>query len=220
MKSGAKTNIKDIAKKIDQKLEELFPNPPIPLDHKDPFTLLVAVILSAQSTDKKVNEITPALFKVADTPQKMFALGEKEILKIIRPIGLSPQKAKSLFTMSKQLIDKHGGQVPKTFEELEELAGVGHKTASVLMVQAYGVSAFPVDTHIHRLAQVWGLSNGKSVEKTEEDLKKLFPIERWNDLHLQIIYFGRTHCQARGCDGLRCFLCKELHPNRKRPKRP
>jgi len=220
LKSKPQISDNKISSKIDSRLNELFPNPPIPLDHTDSFTLLVAVILSAQSTDKKVNEITPLLFAKANTPQKMISLGEKEILKIIRPIGLSPQKAKSLFKMSQQLVEKHNGQVPQTFEELEELAGVGHKTASVLMAQSFGVPAFPVDTHIHRLAQVWGLTNGKNVTQTELDLKKAFPKERWNELHLQIIYYGRTHCQARGCDGLRCSLCKELFPQRTKPVTP
>lgn len=208
---------KERAELILRRLNELYPETPIPLDHTDEFTLLVAVLLSAQCTDKKVNEITPELFRVAGTPQKMAKLGEKKILEIIRPLGLSKQKAKSLYNLSKILIDRHDGKVPRSFEELEALPGVGHKTASVVMSQAFGVPAFPVDTHIHRLAQRWGLSSGKSVAQTECDLKKLFPRDTWNRLHLQIIFYGREHCTARGCDGTRCGLCRELYPNRKKP---
>ncbi|MCS7469351.1 endonuclease III [Stieleria sp. ICT_E10.1] len=202
---------------VQRRLDELYPETPIPLDHTDAFTLLVAVLLSAQCTDKKVNEVTPELFRVAGTPQKMAALGQETILEIIRPLGLSKQKAKSLDGLSKILIEKHEGQVPQTFEELEALPGVGHKTASVVMAQAFGIPAFPVDTHIHRLAQRWGLSSGKSVVQTETDLKKLFPRESWNKLHLQIIFYGREFCTARGCDGTKCDLCRELYPNRKKP---
>lgn len=200
-----------------RRLGELYPDPPIPLDHRDDFTLLVAVLLSAQCTDKKVNEVTPALFEVAGDPESMRALGEEAILKIIRPLGLSKQKAKALAGLSAILIDDYDGQVPRTFEQLESLPGVGHKTASVVMAQAFGVPAFPVDTHIHRLAQRWGLSSGKNVTQTERDLKKLFPDSTWNRLHLQIIFYGREHCTARGCDGTRCGLCSELYPNRKKP---
>ena len=200
-----------------RRLDELYPETPIPLDHTDDFTLLVAVILSAQCTDKKVNEITPALFKVAGTPEKMARLGEAKILEIIRPLGLSKQKAKNLAKLSEILISDHDGKVPQTFEELESLPGVGHKTASVVMAQAFGVPAFPVDTHIHRLAQRWGLTNGKSVVQTEKDLKKIFPRESWNRLHLQIIFYGREFCTARGCDGTKCDLCRELYPKRKKP---
>lgn len=200
-----------------ERLEQLYPDPPIPLDHSDEFTLLVAVLLSAQCTDKKVNEITPALFKVAGTPKKMDALGEPKILEVIRPIGLSKQKAKSLSKLAKMLIDDFDSAVPKTFEELESLPGVGHKTASVVMAQAFGVPAFPVDTHIHRLAQRWGLSDGASVVKTEADLKRLFPESAWNKLHLQIIFYGREFCTARGCDGTKCDVCRELYPRRKKP---
>ncbi len=199
-----------------ERLGELYPDPPIPLAHQDEFTLLVAVLLSAQCTDKKVNEITPALFEVAGTPERMRELGEEAILQIIRPLGLSKQKAKALAGLSEILVEQHDGQVPRTFEELEALPGVGHKTASVVMSQAFGVPAFPVDTHIHRLAQRWGLTSGKSVIQTERDLKKLFPESSWNRLHLQIIFYGREHCTARGCDGTRCGLCKELYPKRRR----
>ncbi|MEM6776618.1 MAG: endonuclease III [Planctomycetota bacterium] len=200
-----------------KRLSQRYPDPPIPLDHSDDFTLLVAVVLSAQCTDKKVNEVTPALFRVAGTPQTMMGLGEQAILEKIRPLGLSKQKAKALAKLSEILVTQHGGCVPESFEELEALPGVGHKTASVVMAQAFGVPAFPVDTHIHRLAQRWGLSNGKSVKQTEQDLKKLFPEDRWNDLHLQIIFYGREHCTARACDGTKCDLCCELYPKRRRP---
>ena len=199
------------------RLGEMYPNPPIPLDHVDNFTLLVAVLLSAQCTDKKVNEVTPELFRVAGTPEQMRALGEQGILQIIRPLGLSKQKAKNLARLSSLVIDAHDGEVPQSFIELESLPGVGHKTASVVMSQAFGVPAFPVDTHIHRLAQRWGLSSGKSVVQTESDLKKLFPEEAWNKLHLQIIFYGRDHCTARACDGTKCMLCSEVYPRRKKP---
>lgn len=202
---------------VRQRLGELYPDPPIPLDHHDDFTLLVAVLLSAQCTDKKVNEVTPELFRVAPTPEEMRRLGESNILEIIRPLGLSKQKAKSLSRLSAILVEEHEGGVPQTFEGLESLPGVGHKTASVVMAQAFGVPAFPVDTHIHRLAQRWGLSSGKNVVQTERDLKKLFPESTWNDLHLQIIFYGREHCTARACDGTKCGLCRELYPNRKKP---
>jgi len=200
-----------------KRLAEIYPDPPIPLDHRDEFTLLVAVLLSAQCTDKKVNEITPTLFEVAGDPRSMRELGEAGILEIIRPLGLSKQKAAALAKLSGLLIDVHAGEVPQTFAELEALPGVGHKTASVVMAQAFGVPAFPVDTHIHRLAQRWGLTSGKNVVQTEHDLKKLFPESSWNDLHLQIIFYGREHCTARGCDGTKCGLCRELYPSRKRP---
>ncbi len=202
---------------VRRRLGELYPDPPIPLDHQDDFTLLVAVLLSAQCTDKKVNQITPELFRVAPTPEAMRDLGENSILEIIRPLGLSTQKAKSLAKLSAMLVDVHDGQVPRTFEDLESLPGVGHKTASVVMAQAFDVPAFPVDTHIHRLAQRWGLTSGKNVVQTEQDLKKLFPESSWNDLHLQIIFYGREHCTARACDGTRCGLCRELYPKRKKP---
>ena len=202
---------------VQERLGDLYPDVPIPLDHRDEFTLLVAVLLSAQCTDKKVNEITPALFEAADTPLAMWDLGESAILKIIRPLGLSKQKAKSIAKLSQIIIEKHDGQVPESFELLEELPGVGHKTASVVMSQAFGHPAFPVDTHIHRLAQRWGLTNGKNVVRTEADLKKLFSESSWNRLHLQIIFYGREYCSARGCDGTKCGICRELYPNRKKP---
>ena len=205
------------AKYIHKRLEKLFPKTPIPLAHKDPYTLLIAVLLSAQCTDERVNQITPLLFKRADTPKKMIKLSVEEIREIIRPCGLSPRKSKAIFELSKILIEKHDGQVPANFIALEALPGVGHKTASVVMSQAFGFSAFPVDTHIHRLAQIWKLTNGKNVERTEKDLKKLFPETSWNKLHLQIIFYGREVCSARGCNGLRCQLCKELYPDRKTP---
>lgn len=191
-------------------LARLFPHPAVPLDHKDPYTLLVAVLLSAQCTDKKVNEITPLLFAKADTPQAMVQLEVEHIREIIRPCGLSPTKSKAIHGLSRILLDRHGGQVPRTLEELEALPGVGHKTASVVMTQAFGVPAFPVDTHIHRLAWRWTLSSGKSVEQTEADLKKLFPMDQWADLHLRIIYFGRAYCPAKGHDPRQCPICKEI----------
>tara|TARA_B100000963_G_scaffold290031_1_gene259764 strand:+ start:49802 stop:50452 length:651 start_codon:yes stop_codon:yes gene_type:complete len=183
---------------IMKELDKLYPKIPIPLDHKDPYTLLIAVLLSAQSTDVRVNQITPLLFKKADTPQQMIKLSVDEIREIIKPVGLSPMKSKGIHGLSQILIDKHGGQVPMSFEALEELPAVGHKTASVVMSQAFNVPAFPVDTHIHRLMFRWGLSNGKNVVQTERDAKRLFPKNRWNDLHLQIIWYGREYCPARG----------------------
>lgn len=188
-------------------LDELYPTTPIPLDHVDPFTLLVAVVLSAQTTDKKVNEVTPALFARAPTPAAMAALSVDEIREIIRQVGLAPQKAKALQGLAEKLVVEHDGRVPRTFEALEDLPGVGHKTASVVMAQAFGHPAFPVDTHIHRLAARWGLSDGRSVEQTERDLKAVFPEPSWNKLHLQIIYFGREHCPARGHDLTTCPIC-------------
>jgi endonuclease-3 len=202
---------------IDRRLAELYPAPAIPLEHRDAFTLLVAVLLSAQCTDKRVNLTTPALFALADTPQKMAALTVAQIDAIVRPCGLAPRKAQAIAGLSRLLLEKHGGQVPRTFAELEELPGVGHKTASVVMAQAFGVPAFPVDTHIHRLAQRWKLTNGKTVEQTEADLKKLFPREHWNALHLRIIYYGREHCSAHGCDGTVCEICRTLFPDRRSP---
>ena len=200
------------AKIISERLDALYPRPAIPLNHGDSFTFLVAVMLSAQCTDKRVNETTPALFARADSPQKMASLSEDEIREIIKPCGLAPTKAKNIKKMSEILCEKFGGRVPNTFEELESLPGVGHKTASVLMSQAFGVPAFPVDTHIHRLATRWGLTDGKSVEHTERDLKKIFPKEKWHDLHLQFIYYGREHCKASACKttGKYCQLCKLL----------
>ncbi|MEA9358551.1 endonuclease III [Bacteriovorax sp. PP10] len=202
---------------IVQRLEELYPETPIPLDHTDPYTLLIAVLLSAQCTDVRVNQITPKLFKRANTPQKMVKVPVSEIEDIIRPCGLAPRKSKAISDLSQILLDKYNGEVPQSFEGLEELPGVGHKTASVVMAQSFGVPAFPVDTHIHRLAQRWGLTAGKNVEQTEEDLKKVFPRDKWNKLHLQIIFYGREHCTARGCDGLQCDLCSSLNFLRKTP---
>ena len=195
------------AEKIARQLEELYPEVPIPLDHTDPFTLLVAVVLSAQTTDKKVNQVTPALFAEAPGPLEMAALDVERIRLLIREIGLAPQKAKALKSLSRRLLDLHGGEVPQTFEELEALAGVGHKTASVVMAQAFGFPAFPVDTHIHRLAARWGLSDGHSVERTEKDLKKVFAKSSWNKLHLQIIFFGREYCPALYHDLSTCRIC-------------
>lgn len=203
-------------------LNNYYPAPPIPLDHKDPFTLLIAVLLSAQCTDERVNQVTPHLFALADNAHTMASLQESQILEIVRPCGLGPQKAKAILGLSKLIVDKHGGDVPSTLEQLEALPGVGHKTAQVVMAQAFGEPAFPVDTHIHRLAQRWGLSNGKSVLQTEKDLKRLFPVEAWNRLHLQIIYFGRSDCTARkACDGTEngCRLCPAMNGGRKRPRR-
>ena len=200
---------KEKANDIAEKLEELYPETPIPLKHKDPYTLLIAVLLSAQCTDKRVNIITPILFKEANTPDEMVQLEVEDIKAIIRPCGLSPRKSKAIYDLSQILLEKHGGAVPQSFEDLEALPGVGHKTASVVMSQAFGVPAFPVDTHIHRLAYRWGLSTGKNVEKTEADLKRLFPKDTWNKLHLQIIYFGREYCQARRHDPQVCPVCSE-----------
>lgn len=190
-------------------LQELYPETPVPLDHKDPYTLLVAVLLSAQCTDKRVNEVTPALFELADNPYDMAQQDVEEIKAIIRPCGLSPRKSKAIYELSHILLDQHDGQVPADMEALEALPGVGHKTASVVMAQAFDVPAFPVDTHIHRLAYRWTLSTGKNVEKTEADLKKLFPKEQWNSLHLQIIFFGREYCPARGHDPNTCPICSK-----------
>jgi len=203
------------ARRIHAQLDALYPEVPIPLDHRDPFTLLVAVMLSARSTDKKVNEITPALFERAGTPAEMAALGVDAIRELIREIGLRNQKARALHATARLLVERHGGEVPRTFEELEALPGVGHKTASVVMSQAFGVPAFPVDTHIHRLAARWGLSDGRSVERTERDLKALFPRDAWNRLHLQIIFFGREHCPALRHDLEACPICSWAAPARR-----
>jgi len=204
-------------KTIIKRLEEIYPETPIPLNHQNEFTLLVAVALSAQSTDKKVNELTEDLFKVAQTPKAMYKLGEKQIFNYIKQLGLAKTKAKNIYNLSKIILEEFNNLVPSSFQELESLPGVGHKTASVVMSQAFGIPAFPVDTHIHRLSQRWGLTSGKSVRQTEEDLKKLFPINLWNKLHLQIIFYGREYCSARGCNGTSCKLCKELYPSRKKP---
>lgn len=199
-------------------LGDLYPNPPVPLDHKDEYTLLVAVLLSAQCTDERVNQVTPTLWQLADNPFDMAKQDVETIKEIIRPCGLSPQKSKAIHKLSNMLVDLYDGKVPEDMEKLEELPGVGHKTASVVMSQAFGVPAFAVDTHIHRLAQRWGLTNGKNVVQTEKDLKRLFPKETWNDLHIQIIYYGREYCSARGCDGTKCLICRTCYPNRKKPK--
>jgi len=199
-----------------KRLEELYPETPIPLDHRDPYTLLIAVLLSAQCTDVRVNLVTPALFAKADSPQEMARLSVEEIDQFVRPCGLAPRKATAILGLSEILLEKHAGEVPASFEELEALPGVGHKTASVVMSQAFGYPAFPVDTHIHRLAQRWKLTDGKNVVQTEKDLKRAFPEESWNKLHLQIIFFGREHCTARGCDGTVCEICRAMFPQRKR----
>ena len=193
-------------------LDSLYPKPSIPLSHTNNFTFLVAVMLSAQCTDKRVNEVTPKLFAIADTPEKMSQLSQEEIMEIIRPCGLTQSKSKNIKLMSETLCKKYGGKVPNTFEDLESLAGVGHKTASVIMSQAFGVPAFPVDTHIHRLAKRWGFSSGKNVEQTEADLKRIFPKDKWHNLHLQFIYYGREYCQAHACKLPEkfCPICKKL----------
>jgi len=204
------------AKFIKSHLEKLYPNIPIPLNHDNNFELLIAVLLSAQCTDERVNKVTPSLFFKANDPYKMDGLTTDQIYQIIRPCGLAPQKSKAISNLSKILITKHSGKVPSNFSDLEALPGVGHKTASVVMSQGFGYPAFPVDTHIHRLAQRWGLTDGKNVTHTETDLKKTFPKESWNKLHLQIIYYGRQYCTARGCDGRVCEICKTCYPNRKK----
>lgn len=201
--------LKNKAKAIAEILDQLYPETPIPLQHADAYTLLVAVVLSAQCTDVRVNQITPFLFERADNPYDMRQLSVAEIREIIKPCGLSPSKSKAIWELSDIIVEQHGGKVPETFEQLEALPGVGHKTASVVMSQAFGVPAFPVDTHIHRLAMRWGLSNGKNVVQTERDLKALFPKESWNKLHLQIIYFGREHCPARGHNPEICPICSK-----------
>jgi len=198
------------AARIGRFLESLYPETPIPLGHRDAFTLLVAVVLSAQCTDRRVNEVTPRLFALADNPAAMARIPVERILDIVRPCGLGPQKAAAISGLSRLLVERHGGRVPRTFAELEALPGVGHKTASVVMSQAFGVPAFPVDTHIHRLARRWKLSAGRNVVETERDLKALFPPESWNKLHLRMIYYGREHCTARGCDGRSCEICRSL----------
>ena len=198
-------------------LNKIYPKTPIPLKHKNKFTLLVSVALSAQTTDVNVNNATKNIYPKYNKPEHFVKLGRKKIEKLIKSLGFFRMKAKSVYLLSKQLIEKHGGKVPQTFEELEKLAGVGHKTASVVMSQGFGFPAFPVDTHIHRLAQRWGLTNGKNVVQTENDLKKLFPKRSWNKLHLQIIYYGRQYCKARECYGLTCKICTTCYPNRKNP---
>tara|TARA_B100001175_G_scaffold200582_1_gene170317 strand:+ start:167 stop:820 length:654 start_codon:yes stop_codon:yes gene_type:complete len=196
-------------------LNNHFPNPDVPLDHKDPYTLLIAVLLSAQCTDERVNIVTPKLFKIASNPLDMKDLSQDAIYKIIKPCGLGPQKSKAIKKLSQILVREYAGEVPQDIKQLEKLPGVGHKTASVVVAQAFGIPSFPVDTHIHRCAQRWGLTSGKNVKTTESDLKKFFPIEEWNKLHIQIIMYARKHCSARSCFGLECPICKTCYPNRK-----
>ena len=198
-------------------LDKTYPKTPVPLHHKDNFSLLVAVLLSAQCTDERVNEITPKLFSVASDPASMSKLSVNKIYKIIKPCGLGPQKSKAIHKLSNILVKKFKAKVPNNFKDLESLPGVGHKTASVVMSQGFGIPAFAVDTHIHRLAQRWGLTNGKNVVQTEKDLKEVFPKKNWNKLHLQIIYYGRQFCKARDCYGITCKICKSCYPNRKKP---
>ena len=200
-------------------LDSIYPDTPIPLSHQNHYELLIAVLLSAQCTDERVNQVTPSLFALANNPDMMIKLSSQKIYEIIKPCGLGPKKSKAIYDLSNILVKEYKSQVPESFEALESLPGVGHKTASVVMSQGFGHPAFPVDTHIHRLAQRWGLTNGKNVNQTEKDLKRLFPIENWNKLHLQIIFYGREYCTARGCDGTKCPMCKACYPNRKKPKK-
>lgn len=208
---------KERAAFILETLYKLYPETPVPLDNKDNYTLLIAVLLSAQCTDERVNKVTPALFQLADNPFDMQHVPIDEIYQIVRPCGLAPQKSSAISTLSRILVDRFNGEVPSDLKGLESLPGVGHKTASVVMSQGFGYPAFPVDTHIHRLAQRWGLTKGKNVVQTERDLKMLFPKDRWNQLHLQIIFYGREFCSARGCDGRVCKICRTCYPNRKKP---
>jgi endonuclease-3 len=208
---------KQRAQLILERLNSLYPETPVPLDHSNLYELLVAVLLSAQCTDERVNQVTPALFKLGNSAETMQHVPVDDIYKIVRPCGLAPQKSKAISNLSKILVEQYNGQVPEDIDALETLPGVGHKTASVVMSQGFGHPAFPVDTHIHRLAQRWGLTKGKSVTQTERDLKKLFPKESWNSLHLQIIFYGREFCSARGCDGRVCDICTSCYPNRKNP---
>ena len=207
----------EIALIVSKTLNTFYPDTPIPLDHYDNYSLLVAVLLSAQCTDERVNKVTPELFNMASTPLEMSKLSRDAIYKIIKPCGLGPKKSKAIKSLSKTLVEKYDSAVPNTFEDLEKLPGVGHKTASVVMSQGFGIPAFAVDTHIHRLAQRWGLSNGINVKKTESDLKKIFPISSWNKLHLQIIFWGREFCQAKACFGVQCDICKACYPKRIKP---
>ena len=200
-------------------LDSIYPDTPIPLTHKNHYELLIAVLLSAQCTDERVNQVTPSLFSLANNPDMMIKLNSQKIYEIIKSCGLGPKKSKAIYDLSNILVKEYDSQVPESFQALESLPGVGHKTASVVMSQGFGHPAFPVDTHIHRLAQRWGLTNGKNVSQTEKDLKRLFPIENWNKLHLQIIFYGREYCTARGCDGTKCPICKTCYPNRKKPKK-
>ena len=208
---------KQRAQLVLDRLTELYPETTVPLNHSNYFELLVAVLLSAQCTDERVNQVTPALFKLGNSAEIMQHVDIVEIYKIVRPCGLAPQKSKAISNLSKILVEQFDGQVPEDMAELDKLPGVGHKTASVVMSQGFGHPAFPVDTHIHRLAQRWGLTRGKNVSQTEKDLKKLFPKEYWNKLHLQIIFYGREFCSARGCDGRVCDICTSCYPNRKNP---
>ncbi|MDA8944142.1 endonuclease III [Porticoccaceae bacterium] len=208
---------KQRAQLILERLNNLYPETPVPLDHSNLYELLVAVLLSAQCTDERVNQVTPALFKLGNSAETMQHVPVDDIYKIVRPCGLAPQKSKAISNLSKILVEHYNGEVPEDMDTLETLPGVGHKTASVVMSQGFGHPAFPVDTHIHRLAQRWGLTKGKSVTQTERDLKKLFPKESWNSLHLQIIFYGREFCSARGCDGRVCDICISCYPNRKNP---
>ena len=205
------------SKKISKILNHIYPKTPIPLKHRNKFTLLVSVLLSAQTTDVNVNNVTKNIYPKFNKPEHFVKLGRKKIERLIKSIGIFRVKAKSVYLLSKQIIEQHNGRVPNTFKELENLPGVGHKTASVVMAQGFGIPAFPVDTHIHRLAQRWGLTNGKNVTQTEKDLKRLFPKKSWNKLHLQIIYYGREFCTAKSCYGLTCKICTTCYPNRKSP---
>ena len=208
---------KERARFVQKVLNRLYKSTPVPLNHSDNYTLLIAVLLSAQCTDIRVNQVTPALFKLASNPKDMAKKTPEQLYPIIKPCGLAPKKSRAIIELSKILVNRHGGQVPEDIDLLEELPGVGHKTASVVMSQGFGHPAFPVDTHIHRLAQRWGLSKGKNVIQTENDLKKIFPKKSWNKLHLQIIFYGRSHCTAKGCDGTKCDICRTCYPNRKKP---
>ena len=209
-------NKKERAKFIVQKLNELYPKTPIPLNHRNNFELLISVLLSAQCTDERVNKVTPRLFELANNPHSMSKASYKKVYGIVRPCGLAPKKSKAIIGLSKILVNNYNGQVPDNFSDLEKLPGVGHKTASVVMSQGFGHPAFPVDTHIHRLAQRWKLTSGKNVVQTEKDLKKLFPKDNWNKLHLQIIFYGREFCKARECFGLECTICKTCYPIRRK----
>ena len=213
----AKMKKSDRAKVIKKVLDKCYPETPTPLNHEDVFTLLIAVLLSAQCTDERVNKITPKLFSIAPDPESMSKLSTDKIYKIIKPCGLGPQKSKAINELSNILINKFNGEVPNSFKDLEKLPGVGHKTASVVMSQGFGIPAFAVDTHIHRLAQRWGLTNGKNVKQTENDLKNIFSEDLWNKLHLQIIFWGREYCTARSCYGLDCEICKTCYPKRTKP---
>jgi len=217
LEKGISLQKKDRAVFIMNRLNDIYPDTPIPLNHSSNFELLIAVLLSAQCTDERVNKITPVLFERANNPIKMMGISVDDIYSIIRPCGLAPQKSKNISALSKILVQKYNSNVPDNFNDLEELPGVGHKTASVVMSQGFGYPAFPVDTHIHRLAQRWGLTKGTNVRETEKDLKKIFPKNNWNKLHLQMIFYGRSNCTARGCDGRVCEICKVCCPNRKTP---